>query len=121
MTHSDDTPDPTLVALAERARVLEERLQWTRRACHKLASTISSLSTGAQLLTYKIPADSPLREAVEDLGRASTRLSGSWRQLLGVVYESTDQPDQVHLHATVSDMLPQLGRTAGPTWKRGSR
>jgi two-component system, cell cycle sensor histidine kinase and response regulator CckA len=80
---------------------------------HDFNNMLNIILVNAEFALEELPSDSPLREALEEIGKATRRSADLTRQLLTFARKQTVEPRALDLNATVEGMLKMLGRLMG--------
>ena len=91
---------------------------------HDFNNMLNIILVNAEFALEELPDDSPLRETLEEIGKAARRSANLTRQLLTFARKQAVEPRTLDLNATVEGMLKMLARLIGENielvWEPGA-
>ncbi len=111
--------DITEIKEAEKERIkLESQLKQSQKMqaigtltggiAHDFNNLLTPIMGYADLMRYRLPADSPYREFAEDILSSSTKAKDLIQQLLTFSQKHSDQPEPIHMIQTIKESLKFL-------------
>ncbi|KKM81450.1 hypothetical protein LCGC14_1329730 [marine sediment metagenome] len=112
-TLQDITEQKNLEAQLLQSQKMEAIGKLSGGVAHDFNNLLTSITGNAELLSMKLQKDSPLKEYVTEISKASDRAASLTRQLLAFSRKQVLQPKVMSLNGAILDMEKMLRRLIG--------